>query len=169
MLSLAGLLTVCSPVVTASAAWKTTESGIIYTQSASPGYVTGLRQIDKYWYYFNSKGIMQTGVQEINKKLYYFNEKGIMQKGWITAADGKRYYADKNGVLAADRWIGNYYLHEDGTLAVNEWINGKWVGADGTYTGVKNNVGWVTDGGRTYYYDTNSNKVKGWLNVGGKT
>lgn len=169
MLSLAGLLTVCSPVVTASAAWKTTESGIIYTQSASPGYVTGLRQIDKYWYYFNSKGIMQTGVQEINKKLYYFNEKGIMQKGWITAADGKRYYADKNGVLAADRWIGNYYLHEDGTLAVNEWINGKWVGADGKYTGVKNNVGWVTDGGRTYYYDTNSNKVKGWLNVGGKT
>lgn len=169
MLSLAGLLTVCTPVLTAGAAWQTTASGTIYTQSASPGYVTGLRQIDKYWYYFNSKGIMQTGVQQINKKLYYFNEKGIMQKGWITAADGKRYYADKNGVLAADKWVGNYYLHEDGTLATNEWINGKWVGADGKYTGVKNNVGWVTDGGQTYYYDTNSNKVKGWLNISGKT
>lgn len=169
VLSLTGLLAFSAPALTANAAWKTTSAGIIYTQKGSPGYLTGLKQIGKYWYYFDANGIMQTGVQKINKKLYYFNEKGIMQKGWITAPDGKRYYADKDGVLAVDKWIGNYFLQEDGTLAVNTWVNGKWVGADGKYTGVKNNVGWVTDDGKTRYYDTNSNPVKGWLNLSGKT
>lgn len=169
MLSLAGLLTITSPVLTVNAAWKTTSAGTIYTQKASPGYVTGLKQIDKYWYYFNSKGIMQKGFQTINKKLYYFNEKGIMQKGWFETPDKKKYFADDNGVLAVSKWVGNYYLQADGSLATSTWIDGKWVGADGKYTGVKNNIGWVTDNGKTYYYDSNSRMVKGWLNIGGST
>lgn len=168
MLSLAGLLTFTAPVMTASAAWKTTSAGTMYTQTASPGYVTGLVQIGNYWYYFNSKGIMQTGLQKINKKLYYFSAKGIMQKGWIRTSD-KSYYANENGVLAVSKWVGNYYFQADGSMATNQWIGGKWVGADGKYTGVKNNVGWVTDGGKTYYYDSNSKMVKGWLKLDGKT
>ncbi|HIR76702.1 MAG TPA: C40 family peptidase [Candidatus Choladousia intestinipullorum] len=169
LLSLAGLLTLAAPALSANAAWQTTASGTIYTQKNAPGYVTGLKKIGEYWYYFNSSGIMQTGLQQIDKKMYYFSPKGIMQFGWIQAEDGKRYYANKNGVLVHGKWVGNYYLQDDCTLAVNQWIDGKWVGADGKYTGVKNNVGWVTDGGKTYYYDTSSNLVKGWLNVGGKT
>lgn len=168
MLSLAGLLTFTAPVMTASAAWKTTSAGTMYTQTASPGYVTGLKKIGDYYYYFNSKGIMQTGLQTISKKLYYFNEKGIMQKGWIRTTD-KTYYADSDGVLAVSKWVGNYYFKEDGSMATNTWVEGKWVGADGKYTGVKNNVGWITDNGKTYYYDSNSNLVKGWLNLSGKT
>ena len=106
MLSLAGLLTFTAPVMTASAAWKTTSAGTMYTQTASPGYVTGLKKIGDYYYYFNSKGIMQTGLQPINKKLYYFNGKGIMQKGWIRTTD-KTYYADSNGVLAVSKCVVN--------------------------------------------------------------
>lgn len=169
LLSLAGLLSIASPALSAGAAWQTTASGTIYTQSAAPGYVTGLKKIGDYWYYFNSSGIMQTGIQQIDKKFYYFSSKGIMQYGWIQGEDGKRYYANNKGVLAHGKWVGNYYLQDDCSLAVNQWVDGKWVGADGKYTGVKNNVGWVTDSGRTYYYDTSSNMVKGWLNIGGKT
>lgn len=169
MLSLTGLLTFSSPVLTANAAWKNTSSGKIYTQSAAPGYVTGLKKIGSYTYYFNKNGIMMTGLQTVSKKLYYFNADGIMQRGWIRTAD-KSYYADpKTGVLAVSKWVNNYYFQSDGSMAVSTWIDGKWVGADGRYTGVKNNVGWIKENGKSYYYDSNSKLVKGWLNVGGKT
>lgn len=168
LLSLAGLLALSSPVMTAEAAWKKTSAGLMYTQSASPGYITGLKKIKKYTYYFNSKGIVQKGFQKIKKKLYYFESHGRMVTGWITTEDGKKYYADKDGVVAVDKWVGDYYFQSDGSMAVNTWIYGKWVGADGRYTGVRNNVGWVKDNGKTYYYDANSQMVKGWLSTGGK-
>lgn len=167
-IALAGLLTCVSPCLTANAAWKTTSSGKMYTQTASPGYMTGLKKIGSYWYYFNEKGIMQTGLHTINKKLYYFSEKGIMQKGWIRT-DDKSYYADKNGILAVSEWVGNYYFQEDGSMAVNQWINGKWVSANGKYTGIQKNIGWITTNGKTYYYNSNSRMIKGWLNLEGKT
>ena len=150
MLALTGLLAIGGPAATANAAWKTTSSGTIYTQTAKPGYLTGFQKIDK--------------------KVYYFNGQGILQKGWITV-DKKRYYADaKTGQIAISKWVNQYYFQEDGSLAVNTWIDGKWVGADGRYTGVKNNVGFVTDNGKTYYYDAMTHQTaKGWLNVGGKT
>ena len=169
LLSLAGLLTFSSPVLTASAAWKNTANGMMYTQTASPGYVTGLKKIGKYTYYFNKQGIVQKGLQQIGKKLYYFSSRGRMQFGWITAEDGRKYYAKKDGTLAVNVWVGKYYLQEDGSMAVNTWVGSKWVGEDGKYTGIRNCVGWITENGKTYYYDSNSQKVKGWLNVGGNT
>ncbi len=168
LLSTVGLLTLASPALTASAAWKTTSAGKMYTQSASPGYVTGFKTIGKYTYYFNSKGIMQTGFVTIKKKPYYFNAKGRLQYGWFIV-NGKKYYADSDGVLAVETWVGNYYLQEDGSMAVSTWVEGKWVGSDGRYTGIKNNVGFVTDNGVTVYYDQNHKIVKGWLTVSGNT
>lgn len=211
LLSLTGLLTFGTPAVT-NADWTTTDAGKMYTTTEAPGYLTGMKKIGSKYYYFDSKGIMQTGFQTINgkvryfsttsgarisgwktigkngptyyfrqkngsmvigfktlkKKLYYFNDQGILQKGWLRTGD-KTYFADENGVIAQGKWVDNYYFLDDGTMAVNQWINGKWVGADGKYTGVKNNVGWVTDNGKTYYYDSTSTKVKGFLNLGGKT
>ena len=70
LLSLTGLLVLSSPVMTANAAWKNTSSGKIYTQSASPGYVTGWKQISGKWYYFNSSGIMQTGFEGTQMLLF---------------------------------------------------------------------------------------------------
>lgn len=166
MLSLAGMLTFATPVLRANAAWTTTDAGKMYTQTASPGYVTGLKTIGSYTYYFNADGIMQTGLQKIGDNLYFFSSEGIMQKGWIHT-DTKKYYADKTGVLAVSQWVNNYYFQADGSLAVNKWIDGKWVGENGKYTGVKNNVGWVTENGKTYYYDSDGNLVKGWLTLSG--
>ena len=85
MLALTGLLAIGGPAATANAAWKTTSSGTIYTQTAKPGYLTGFQKIDK--------------------KVYYFNGQGILQKGWITV-DKKRYYADaKTGEIAISKWV----------------------------------------------------------------
>lgn len=212
-LSVVTILMFTMPVLTASAEWKTTSKGKMYTTSAAPGYLTGLQKIGKRLYYFNSSGIMQTGFQTINGKkyyflkkngkakvnswltsgskkqryyfgsdcvavtgyqkikdnYYYFNTKGVMQKGWIRTNSGNYYANESTGVLAVSKWVNNYYFGADGKMAVNTWIDGKWVGADGKYTGVKNNVGWVKDGGKTYYYDTKSNLVKGWLTLKGNT
>lgn len=212
MLSLIGLLMFAAPALNAGAAWKNTSAGRIYTQTAAPGYVTGMKKIGKYWYFFNNKGIMQKGVfKTVNKKTYYFrkkdgrrynagwltykkkkyyfnkdgvmltgmlkvknkyyylNGKGVMQKGWIRTTNGSYYANPTTGVLAVNQWVGDYYFLANCRMAVNTWIDGKWVGADGRYTGVRNNVGWVKDNGKTYYYDTNSKLVKGWLNLKGKT
>ncbi len=121
-------------------------------------------------YYFSAKGVMQTGLQTISKKKYYFSEDGILQRGFIKAGAGKTYYGDEeSGVLAQDKWIGGeYYFKEDCTMAVNEWVSGKWCGADGRYTGVQNNVGWVTEKGITCYYDRSGKKVTGWLTLSNK-
>lgn len=119
-------------------------------------------------YYFDDKGVRQTGFITVDKKSYYLNETGVRQHGYIRL-NGKVYYADKStGVLAQDKWVGQYYFQEDGTMAVNQWIEGKWVGADGRFTGVVNNVGWVTNNGVKCYYDRNSQKVYGWLTLSGK-
>lgn len=121
-------------------------------------------------YYFDSKGVMQTGLQTIDKNSYYFSSAGILQHGFIKGSNGKTYYGDNSsGILAKEKWIdGEYYFKEDGTMAVNEWVEGKWCGSDGRYTGVKNNIGWITDNGITCYYDRNSKKVTGWLLLSGK-
>ncbi len=173
-LSLAGLMALASPALPAGAKWKTTNEGKMYTQEASPGYVTGLKKIGDYAYYFNESGIMQVGFQTISDKTYYFDEKtdtlGHLVYGWITTADGKRYYSNQNGVILQGKWLNNrYYFQDDGSLAVNAWVDGKWVGADGRYTGVVNNVGWVTDGGVTRYYDKTSHMLTGWQTISGQT
>ncbi len=169
LVMLSGLLTIGAPALSVSAKWKSTAAGknTMYTQKASPGYVTGWKTIKKYTYYFNSKGILQKGFQKIKKKLYYFESHGRLVTGWFTTPDGKKYYANKNGVVATKKWVGKYYLQADGSMAVNTWVNGKWVGPDGKFTGVYNN-GWVKKGSKTYYYDLNLQPVKGWLILSGK-
>ncbi|MBP3926877.1 MAG: cell surface protein, partial [Clostridium sp.] len=47
--------------------------------------------------------------------------------------NGKWYYLESNGVMAADKWIGDYYVKSDGTMAINEWIGPYYVGADGKW------------------------------------
>lgn len=151
--------------------FQTINQKVYYFNPKSGARVTGWKTIgtDGPTYYFRKKGgAMVTGFKTLKKKLYYFNDQGVLQKGWLRTGE-KTYFADADGVIAQGKWVENHYFLEDGTMAVNQWIDGKWVGADGKYTGVKNNVGWVTDNGKTYYYDSSSNMVKGWLNLKGKT
>lgn len=171
LLSIAGMLAAASPALYTKAAWTSTSKGTMYTQTASPGYVTGMKKIGDYTYYFNSEGIMQTGFQTIEKRLYYFNEHGQLVLGRFVAPDGKTYYAasSQNGALVQNRWVSKRYYLADGSMATNTWINGKWVGADGRYTGTKAKVGWITSGGKTRYYDKNGNMIKGWMKLAGET
>lgn len=133
------------------------------------GWLTVTSGNKKYKYYFNSSGVMQTGLKTISKKMYYFSSKGIMQTGWIRTSKGV-YYANKSsGALYASKWVGKYYFQEDGKMATNTWIDGKWVGADGKYTGIQKKIGWITEGGKTYYYNKSSTLVKGWMTLDGDT
>ena len=61
------------------------------------GYV----KIGNYYYYFDSKGIMQTHMQTIDGKPYCFDENGRgLLEGWIKYEDGNKRYCLGNGQLA---------------------------------------------------------------------
>ena len=51
-----------------------------------------------------------------------------MQTGWIKD-NGKWYYLESSGRMAANKWISNtYYVGTDGSMAVNRWMFWKvWV------------------------------------------
>jgi len=135
----------------AKTGWQTTSAGKKYIYkdgSAAKGY----KKIGSYYYYFNSKGIMQKYSQKINGKPYYFHGTGKgAAKGWITFKDGTKkycsgngklltgyqkvsknhYYFDSNGVMKKYSQIINgkpYYFHTNGKGAATGWINFK----DGT-------------------------------------
>lgn len=159
-LALAGFLAFSSPSPTASAAWKTTSAGKIYTQTQAPGYLTGMRKIGTNWYYFNAKGIMQTGFQTLsNGATYYFNSNGTRHTGWLALTSGgktQRYYFDENGVMfigvhTIDKtmycfsskgvmmtgWITasdkktRYYADKNGVLAVSRWVGDYYFQSNG--------------------------------------
>ena len=69
--------------------------------------------------YQAADGTYIKGLQKINGVLYYFNQAGVLQKGgWVTAADGKEYYASQNGALLVSQWVDKvYYVKENAEKA----------------------------------------------------
>ena len=51
--------------------------------------------------------------------------------------DGKYYYFENNGAMAANKWVGNYYLQADGSMAKNTWIGKYHVNASGKWDQTK--------------------------------
>ena len=43
----------------------------------------------------------------------YTDDDGESVTGWIED-DGKTYYFDEDGVMAADTWVDNYYVNSEG-------------------------------------------------------
>ncbi|MDD6919644.1 MAG: phage tail tip lysozyme [Eubacteriales bacterium] len=81
---------------------------------------TGWIRLKGTWYYLNSEGIMQTGWQYINNKWYYFDSKGAMETGWIRLK-GTWYYLNSDGIMQTGFIEVNgvkYYLKSDGALKV---------------------------------------------------
>ena len=105
--------------------WVKTEMGWMYNESGKP--VTGWKQIDGKWYYFEANGVMQTGWKQVSGKWYYLHTDGAMRTGWKQIG-GKWYYFHTDGAMRTDwKQIGDkwYYLHEDGHMAKSEKIQGE--------------------------------------------
>ena len=85
--------------------WVKTEMGWMYKENGK--LVTGWKQIDGKWYYFESTGVMQTGWKQVSGKWYYLHTDGAMRTDWKQIGD---------------KW---YYLYEDGHMAKSEKIQGK--------------------------------------------
>ena len=63
--------------------------------------VTGERQIDGHWYYFDANGIMQTGFVNLGYKIVYYNYNGWMLYG-EHQLNGYWYYFDTGKMCIRD-------------------------------------------------------------------
>lgn len=75
-----------------SAAWKKDNTGLRYVEGNS--YITGWKNIDNNWYYFDNNGYMKTGWICDNGNWYYLYENG--QRATLENING--YFVNSNGV-----------------------------------------------------------------------
>lgn len=115
--------------------------------------LTGLKKINKKYYYFNKKGVMQTGFQTIKNKTYYFNKKGVMQTG-LKKINSQKYYFNKKGVMQTGfQTISKkkYYFNNKGVMVKGlKKINKKYYYFNNS--GVMQ-TGFLELNGITYYFD----------------
>lgn len=119
-----------------SSKWVQDSQGRWYWYEGSK-YVTGWKEINSAWYYFDSSGIMQTSQ-------------------WI-----ENYYVLADGTMAKSQWIGNDYVDASGLWQSNRWMNdGQWWYryGDGSYPVAK----FDTINGKKYYFDNSGYMVTGW-------
>lgn len=98
-----------------------------YCLAATGEMLTGWRQIDKKWYFFEStagstsEGAMfkDRWIYEADKKTYYLGSDGIMCTGWKQIGD-IWYHFDETGNLSRDTWIDTFYVDPEG-----KWIQNK--------------------------------------------
>ena len=109
-----------------------------------------------YWYWYEGSNYV-TGWKEINSVWYYFNTAGVMQTSqWIG-----NYYVLADGTMAKSQWIGNDYVDASGLWQSNRWMNdGQWWYryGDGSYPVAK----FDTINGKKYYFDNSGYMVTGW-------
>ena len=109
-----------------------------------------------YWYWYEGSNYV-TGWKEINSVWYYFNTAGVMQTSqWIG-----NYYVLADGTMAKSQWIGNDYVDASGLWQSNRWLNdGQWWYryGDGSYPVAK----FDTINGKKYYFDNSGYMVTGW-------
>lgn len=126
------IMSMSSIAIPASAAWKTTESGVKWTDSNGK-YVKSkwLTMKNGNKYYIKSNGCRATGLLSMKikgkKVYYYFNKDGIMQTGWQKIGS-KYYYFQKSGkaVTGAKVKIGSYSYQFSSTGVWNGKVwNGK--------------------------------------------
>ena len=111
------------------------------------GYpLTGTHEIDGTSYTFSSTGALYTGWQKRDGKWYLYSDQGEILTGWQLVR-GKWYWMDSNGVMAANRWIGDYYVLSDGAMATSRIIDNTWY-VDHTGRYIKNGTADVN--GRRY-------------------
>ena len=114
--------------------WVQEEDGWKYY--ASNKAVTGWKQIEGKWYFFNAQGVSQKWWVQDNGTWYYLNGAGEMQTGWLQD-NGTWYYLEASGAMKASQWFevdGKwYYVDATGALAVNTTVDGYTVNANGEW------------------------------------
>ena len=125
--------------------------------------------LNNVWYYFDSKGIMQTGWTTVGDDTYYMDANGAMQTGWLLLGN-TWYYLNASGAKLSDgwQWINDkcYYFDKNGCMAANTWIGDSYVDASGAWVPGKQRVvpGWKVVSGRWKYLEQNGEYVKSkWL------
>ena len=114
--------------------WVQEEDGWKYY--ASNKAVTGWKQVDGKWFFFNAEGVSQKWWVKDNGTWYYLNGSGEMQTGWLQD-NGTWYYLEASGAMKASQWFevdGKwYYVDATGALAVNTTVDGYTVNANGEW------------------------------------
>ena len=133
--------------------WRTINGKTYYYINGKA--VTGERQIDGHWYYFDANGIMQTGFVNLGYKIVYYNYNGWMLYG-EHQLNGYWYYFD-NGTGAMQTGFVNLghkivYYNAKGQMQYGEHqLNGYWYYFD-TGTGAMQ-TGFVNLGHKIVYYN----------------
>ena len=134
--------------------WRTINGKTYYYINGKA--VTGERQIDGHWYYFDANGIMQTGFVNLGYKIVYYNYNGWMLYG-EHQLNGYWYYFD-TGTGAMQTGFVNLghkivYYNAKGQMQYGEHqINGYWYYFD-TGSGAMQ-TGFVNLGHKIVYYNT---------------
>ncbi len=111
-------------------------------------------KVGNYIYGFTKSGVMAAGKKKYGANYYYFNVKNghmVTKKHIVT--DGKRYYAQKSGVLAVNKWVGRYYFGKYAKALTSGWVGDRYVGSDGKYL-----KGLKKIGSYFYYFDDSDGK-----------
>ena len=139
-----------------------------YVDSAG-NKLTGFNCIDEKWYYFDENGYLLTGWQTIDEKTYYFSlETGERYESDTFLIEDEEYVFDENGILISysDENAGQ----EESIPIVDDSANNQTfdqneitLGSNDTLTAYE---GWQLSSEGYYYYDSEGNKVTGWLQLG---
>ena len=130
--------------------WIKTATGA-YQYQLGGKLLTGWQYIQSktgaVWYYFNTKGVMQTGWKQIGGKWYYFKTTGAMVTGWKQIG-GKWYFFATNGAMA-NGWKkigGKWYFFRNGAMV----------------------TGWLKVGGKQYYFNASGVMQTGTKTIAGQ-
>ena len=155
----------------------TLTDGTFYYENGSR--VTGWKNVDGSWYYFNESGVMNRGNKTIGGVYYKFNSDGSLAGGTFkTIKSGTRYYVAGSYVVGIYTIEGkdyffnsNGYLVKNGTVEYMDYIyttdeNGMIVGKEAKPT--RPATGFWTEDGHTYYYVEDVMVTSTWVEVEGK-
>ena len=134
---------------------------------------TGWLSFGSTYYYMNQDGVRVTGWQTIANQRYYFMPDGHRHTGWLSF--GQTYYYMMPDGHMHKGWLSfgstYYYMNQDG-VRVTGWqiIDGKeyYFDKNGIRTQSVKKNGWITDGGKKYYYK-NGEKQIGWQTIDNQT
>ena len=133
--------------------WRTINGKTYYYINGKA--VTGERQIDGHWYYFDANGIMQTGFVNLGYKIVYYNYNGWMLYG-EHQLNGYWYYFDTGSGAMQTGFVNLghkiVYYNAKGQMQYGEHqLNGYWYYFD-TGTGAMQ-TGFVNLGHKIVYYN----------------